>query len=374
MLLRGLRGRASLSTADSHSFSAMARLQFNGIGIRAISACVPSKISRNEEALKGIVPDEEIAKTVNAIGIREKRIAPSEVCASDLCVRAAEKLFEDNPEIARESIDVLLFMSQTADYKIPATASILQDRLGLSQNCAAMDLSLGCSGYVYALSTAFAYANTPGVNRVLLLDGETFSKIVNPKDRVNAPLYGDAGTATLVEKSEQFGTTHFVLKTDGSGENAVKIPAGACRLPASEATLAEQTAPDGSVRSACEVFMNGMEVFNFAVRCAPAVVKELGEFSGISVEAADRVVFHQANKMMTDFLAARMKVPRSNVLYSLEKYGNTSSASIPLTIAECLSGKDASGNAVLCGFGAGLSWAAVSLSLAESKISQVVEF
>lgn len=351
----------------------MARLQFNGIGIRAVSACVPARISRNEEALKGIVPDDEISKTVNAIGIREKRIATPDICASDLCVRAAEKLFEDNPEITRDSIDVLLFMSQTPDYKIPATATILQHRLGLSQNCAAMDVSLGCSGYIYALSAAFAYANAPGVKRVLLLDGETFSKIVNPRDRVNAPLYGDAGTATLIEKSEDFGNAHFVLKTDGSGERAVKIPAGACRLPASAETLAEQTAPDGSVRSACEVFMNGMEVFNFAVRCAPAVVKELAEFSGVSTDSADCVVFHQANKMMTDFLATRMKIPRNKVLYSLEKYGNTSSASIPLTISECLSGEQTCGNAVLCGFGAGLSWAAASLSLSRAKISPVVE-
>lgn len=352
----------------------MAQLQFNGIGIRALSACVPANISKNEEALRGIVPDDEIQKTIHAIGIREKRIAPADVCASDLCFSAAEKLFADNPDISRESIDVLLFMSQTADYRTPATAAILQHRLGLSKSCAAMDLSLACSGYVYALSAAFAYANNPGVKRVLLLDGETYSKVVNPRDRVNAPLYGDAGTATLIEKSEDFGESHFVLKTDGSGENAVKIPAGACRIPASAETLAEKTASDGSVRSDCEVFMNGMDVFNFAVRCAPDAVKDVAAVSGVSPANADYVVFHQANKMMTDFLAARMKIPSGKVLYSLDKYGNTSSASIPLTIAECLAGKEAPGKTVLCGFGAGLSWAAATLSLNRAKISSVVDY
>lgn len=352
----------------------MAQLQFSGIGIRALAACVPAIVSKNAEALQGVVPDDEIEKTIHAIGIREKRLAPDDVCASDLCFAAAEKLFADNPEITRDSIDVLLFMSQTFDFKTPATAAILQHRLGLSKNCAAMDLSLACSGYVYALSTAFAYASNPGVKRVLLLDGETYSKVVNPRDRVNAPLYGDAGTATLIEKSDDFGASFFVLKTDGNGENAVKIPAGGCRVPASEETLAEKTAPDGSVRSACEVFMNGMDVFNFAVRCAPDAVKDVAAISGTSPANADYIVFHQANKMMTDFLAARMKIPANKVLYSLSKYGNTSSASIPLTISDSLAGNAPDGNVILCGFGAGFSWAATALSLRNAKISPVVDY
>lgn len=181
----------------------MANIQFNGVGIRAVAACVPADVSRNVDALRGLLPADEIEKMIRAVGIREKRIAPADVCASDLCAAAAEKLFADNPEVPRDEIDFLLFMSQTADFRTPATAPILQHRLALPQTCAAIDLSLGCSGYVYALSTAFAYAALPGVRRVLLLDGETFSKVVNPRDRVNAPLYGDAGTATLVEKSAQ---------------------------------------------------------------------------------------------------------------------------------------------------------------------------
>lgn len=352
----------------------MANLKFNGIGIRALSACVPANISQNETALKGLVPDEEIQKTILAVGIREKRIASADVCASDLCATAAEKLFSDNPEIDRESIDVLLFMSQTGDFKIPATAPILQDRLGLSENCAALDLSLGCSGYVYGLSAAFAYANLPHVRRVLLLDGETFSKIVNPQDRVNAPLYGDAGTATLIEKSEAFGEANFVLKTDGSGFRCVQIPAGGCRVPATPETLAEKNDADGNLRSECEVFMNGMDVFNFAIRNVPAILKETAELAGFSPENADGVIFHQANKMMTDFLAKRIKIPAEKVLYSLEKYGNTSSASVPLTVSECIENLPVRERVLFCGFGAGLSWGAVALSLAATKISKPIVF
>lgn len=352
----------------------MANLQFNGVGIRAVAACVPAEISRNADALRGILPDAEIEKTIAAIGIREKRIAPKNICTSDLCAAAAEKLFADNPEISRDEIDVLLFMSQTADFRVPATAPILQHRLGLSQNCAAFDLSLGCSGYVYALSTAFAYANLPNVRRVLLLDGETFSKLVNPRDRVNAPLYGDAGTATLIEKSPAFGVSHFVLKTDGSGADFVKIPAGGCRVPASAETLREKPDSDGNVRSECEVFMDGMEIFNFAIRCVPAVLKETAALAGFAPADADCVIFHQANKMMTDFLAARMKIPAAKTPYSLGEFGNTSSASIPLTLAYCGNAFASRERALLCGFGAGLSWGAAALSLASAKFSAPFDF
>ena len=346
-------------------------MKFSGVGISAIAACVPAQISKNAETLRGLVSETEIEKTVSAIGIREKRIAPVNVCASDLCFAAAEKLLSDNA-IARDSIDVLLFLSQTPDYKIPATAPIIAERLGLSRECACLDLSLGCSGYVYALSTAFAYASVPSVRRVLVLVGETFSKIVNARDKVNAPLYGDAGTATLVEKSDAFGDSHFVLKTDGAGAGAVIIPAGGARLPDSAETLAERADADGSVRSASQVFMNGMDVFNFAIRAVPSAVKEAADAFGLAPGDFDFVVFHQANKMLTDFLGKRMKIPAEKILYSLGEYGNTSSASVPLTLASCLAEKNC-GNVLLSGFGAGFSWGAVALNLAPAKICGVVE-
>ena len=165
-----------------------------------MSACVPKDIVHNKD-LGYLIPEKDIDKTIRNIGVAERRIASEDVCASDLCVKAAERLMADNG-IDPESIDVLLFMSQTPDFRIPATGPLLQHRLGLGTDTLAMDLSLGCSGYVFALSTAFAYASMEGVNRVLLLDGETFSKIVNRRDKVDWPLYGDAGTATLVEKGE----------------------------------------------------------------------------------------------------------------------------------------------------------------------------
>ncbi len=179
----------------------MAFFHIPNVCIKGIAACVPKNKVAND-SLTHIFPKEELEKVINSVGIKEKRIADANVTASDLCFQAAEKLL-NNLKIERESIDVLIFMSQTGDYIIPATAPILQHRLGLSEECACFDIGLACSGYVYALTTAFTYLNLPEVKKVLLLDGETFSKIVNPSDKTNALLYGDAGTATLLEKKKE---------------------------------------------------------------------------------------------------------------------------------------------------------------------------
>ena len=212
----------------------MAFITYKNVGIRAISACVPPKIAYNKD-LGYLIAQEEIEKTINAIGIRERRISDENTTSSDLCFKAAKKLIEDN-DIDVNTIDVLLFLSQTPDYKIPATAPVLQNRLGLPQRTACFDLNLGCSGFVYGLSAAFAYASQQGVNRVLLLVGETFSKITSPYDKVNLPLYGDAGTATLIEKGD-YCDSFFELMSDGSGAKAIIIPAGECRNPSTVENL-----------------------------------------------------------------------------------------------------------------------------------------
>ena len=349
----------------------MAIIKFKGVGIKAITACVPKKVSRNLD-LGYLIPEEEIAKTINSIGISEKRIADDDVTASDLCFKAAEKLIADN-EIDRDSIDMILFLSQLPDYKIPATAPILQHRLGLPTTTAAIDLSLGCSGWVYALSTAMAYASTEGINRVLLLVGETFSKIVNKMDKVDAPLYGDAGTATLVEKSADGFESVFMLCTDGAGEDAVKIKAGEGRFRTTVENLKEHTEKDGSILSDNEVFMIGMEVFNFVMRAVPRSIKDLCATQGIDLSSVGHLVLHQANKFMTDFIVKRIKYPIDRVPYCLDRYGNTSSPSVPLTISSELHDKALS-DAIVSGFGAGLSWATAYLDLSACKVSPVIEY
>lgn len=350
----------------------MAIIKYKNVGITAMSACVPQNIVYNKD-LEYLIPKEEIDKTINSIGIYERRIAPQDVCASDLCYKAAKQLLDDN-NIDLDSIDVLLFMSQTGDYRIPATSTILQHKLGLSKNTACIDLSLGCSGYVYALSTAFAYASMNGVNKVLLLDGETFSKIVNRRDKVDWPLYGDGATATLIEKGN-FEESTFILMSDGSGEDAVKIPGGGMRNIFTAKSLLETEREEGNIRNDLEIYMDGMDVFNFAMSVVPKGVKEIAKVTETTLDDIDWLVFHQANKFMTDFFAKRLKFNMEKVPYCIQKYGNTSSTSVPLTIVSELHDKLKNGDrVVMCGFGAGLSWATARVVFNGCKISPVIEY
>lgn len=349
----------------------MAKITFHGVGIKALSACVPANVVSNRD-LGYLIPEEEIDKTINNIGIDQRRIADDDVTASDLCYRAARQLMDDN-DIAPESIDVLLFMSQTSDYRIPATSCLLQHRLGLPRETLCFDITLGCSGYLFALSTAFAYASMDGINRVLLLDGETFSKIVNRRDKVDWPLYGDAGTATLIEKGD-YGQSTFILNTDGSGENVLKIHAG-MRNPITPESCVEREQEDGNIRSDLEVFMDGMDVFNFAISKVPRSIKSLLQETGHSIDDVDYLVFHQANRFMMDFFVKKLKISPDRVPYCISKYGNTSSSSVPLTISSELSGRlDGDNTVVMSAFGAGLSWGSALLEMRDCKVSPVIEY
>lgn len=349
----------------------MAIIKYKGVGISAMAACVPQKKAFNKN-LTDLMSEEEVQKMINSVGISERRICEADVFASDLCYKAAVKLMEDN-QIDPGSIDMLLFMSQGSDYRIPATACILQHRLGLSKDCAAMDLSLGCSGFVYALSAAMAYASMEGINRVLLLDGEAFSKIVNSKDKVNVPLYGDAGTATLIEKGD-YDESVFILKTDGSGEDAVKIPAG-MRNQITPQSLIITEREDNNYRSDLEIYMDGMEVFNFAIKVVPKGVKEILNLTGCKISDIDWLVFHQSNRFMTDFFTKKLKANPERIPYCIERFGNTSSASVPLTIVSELKDKlSEPSKMIMCGFGAGLSWGTAMLTFNNCKVSELIEY
>lgn len=349
----------------------MAIIHYHNVAVKAVSACVPSKVVPNTE-LRDLLGEEEMRKTIDSIGIHEKRFADDHTTPADLCQRAAERLFEDN-QIDPGSIDMLLFLTQLPDYRIPATAPLLQHRLGLPTSTAALDLSLACSGYVYALSTAMAYAQMDGINRVLLLDGETLTKVVNPRDKVDAPLYGDAGTATLIEKCEGQHAT-FVLYSDGAGEESVKIKGGGARFPVTPESLVEHTNAHGDTFTDLQLYMDGMDVFNFVLRCVPKSIKEVAKIDGVELADMSYLVLHQANKFMTDFIAKRLKYPLDRVPYSLTRFGNTSSASIPLTISSELADKTDVGDIIMSGFGAGLSWATAHLNLGQCHISPVFDY
>lgn len=350
----------------------MATIRYKNVGIRAMSACVPKRVMRNED-LTDLISPEEMEKTIEHIGIKERRYADADVCASDLCQRAAEQLFEDYPT-DKADIGALIFVSQTPDYHQPATSPLLQHRLGLPTSTLCMDVNLACSGFVYGLSMAYAYASTDGIDNVLLLVGETMSKTVSQRDKVATPLFGDAGTATLVSKGD-FPEAVFSLHSDGSRSDVIKMKYGGYRHPSCQEGLEESTDGDGNVRTGEQFFMDGMDVFNFGMRVEPRDIKDLLKACGMTIDDVDLLVYHQANRFMTDFFSRRLKISLEKTPYCLEKYGNTSSASIPLTIVSELKDNYPSRQRVIVtGFGAGLSWASAMIDLRQCHISQITEY
>lgn len=350
----------------------MAIIRYNNVGIKAISACVPQKVMRNAD-LTYLIPASEIVKTMDYVGIRERRYAEADVCSSDLCVKAANKLFEDN-HMAKEEIDALIFISQTSDYHQPATAPLLQHRLGLSTDCLSFDINLACSGYVYGLSVAYAYASMSGISNVLLLVGETMSKTVSQYDKVSTPLFGDAGTATLISKGD-FPEAVFSLHSDGSGSDIIKMQYGGYRKPSCTEGLKVVKDSDGNIRTGEQFFMDGMEVFNFGMSVEPKDIKRVLKECNMSVDDLDLLIYHQANRFMTDFFSKRLKIPSEKTPYSLEKFGNTSSASIPLTIvSEMENAFPNRKKVIVSGFGAGLSWATAMIDLSQCAISSLIEY
>ena len=350
----------------------MATIRYQHVGIKAIAACVPSRIMRNED-LTCLMTSEEIEKTIQSIGIRERRYADDTVCASDLCQKAAEQLLADN-SIERAEIDALIFVSQTADYHQPATSPLLQHKLGLPTSVLCFDVNLACSGFVYGLSIACSFASMQGVNNVLLLVGETMSKTVSQKDKVSTPLFGDAGTATLVSKGD-FPEAVFSLHSDGSGSDVIKMPYGGYRNPSCQEGFEEHSDADGNIRTGEQFFMDGMDVFNFGMRVEPKDIRDLLKECEMEVEDIDLLIYHQANRFMTDFFSKRLKVPLEKTPYCLEKFGNTSSASIPLTIVSELKDKYPKREKVIVsGFGAGLSWATAMIDLTKCNISELIEY
>jgi 3-oxoacyl-[acyl-carrier-protein] synthase-3 len=350
----------------------MALLRFNNVGMTAISACVPSKVFSNR-SLVNLMPEDALNKLINSIGIEEKRFADPDVCASDLCIKAARKLMDDNA-VDPNSIDMLLFLSLSHDYVTPPTSVVMQKKLGLPDTTGCFDMSLACSGFIYALSTAFAFASNPGINKVLVCVGETMTKLMNPRDKVNFPLYGDAGTACLVEKGD-FGDSTFLLSSDGEGEHSVIIPARGFRNKLTSESLLDKEYEDGNYRRDIDITMNGIDTFNHAITVIPKQVKSLMAAANVTADDVDYLVSHQANKFMIDFIVKRLKFDTAKVPFCLKKYGNTSCASVPLTIVSELNGKlDGRKHLLLSSIGAGWSYATAYLTTNNLKVSDIIDY
>ncbi len=351
----------------------MAFLKFEGVGVKALAAAVPHTIIENLKYTQ-YFPEEQVKEVVEKIGIYERRFADDKTCSSDLCFAAAEKLIADN-NIDRNEIDLLIFISQTADYRMPATSVLLQDRLGLPNSTIAFDINLGCSAFIYGLTVAFSMMKNTGLRKALILDGETRSKVYSPKDRRSAFLFGDGGVAALVERDEVFGTSYFSLNSDGSRGDLIKINGGGYRMPSSAETIKEKVVDEyGNIRSEEQGYMNGGDVFNFVIREIPKDMKKLIAFSGQDIQTMDYYVFHQANNFINSYLAKKLKLDTAKIPSTIAKYGNTSSVSVPLTIVDQLKGKMEGGKRLfLSAFGVGMTWANAIVPFVDCKISDVVE-
>lgn len=351
----------------------MALLYFDSCCIKGIAASVPKNVVDNSNFSTNL-SDKDREKIIEKTGIQQRRFVKSSQSSTDLAFDAAEKLFE-SLKIDPNSIDMLLFLSQTPDYHIPTSSAILQHRLNLPTSTAAFDINQGCSGYIYGLSTAFAYASQKGINRVLLLVSETLSKTLSPNDRNTSLLFGDGATATLVEKSKKTNPAWFSLNTDGGGENAIKIPYGGYRNPVCADSFEMETDDEGNQRNKTHLQMNGVEVFNFTVREVTSDINRLLTFASKSNDDIDYMVFHQSNKYMIDFFLKKLKFPVEKSPVSIHKFGNTSGVSIPLTIVSELKNKlsTSQSNLLLCGYGSGLSWASAVVNLSNCYICELSE-
>ena len=352
----------------------MPLLSYNSVGITALSACVPRRIINNYEYDLDIWPKEEVRQVVDKVGVFERRFADENTCSSDLCFAAAERLFADN-KVDRSEIDLLVFLSQTPDYRMPATSILLQDRLGLPMSTMAFDISLGCSGFISALSIVYGMMQNHGFRKALLLDGETRSKVYSRKDRREAFIFGDAGVAALIERDEKFGTSHFSINSDGSRGNLIMIPGGGYRNMSSVETLREKVVDEyGNIRTDEQGYMNGADVFNFVIVEVPRDIKRLMDVSGEDILSMDYYVFHQANAFINNHIAKKLRLPVEKIPWTIQKYGNTSSVSVPLTIVSELKDKmQGQKRLMLNAFGVGMAWATAIVPFVDCRISEIVE-
>lgn len=348
----------------------MAFLSFKNVRIAGVAAGVPKTVLSNLDLKSGdgyISSDYTPEDFVKLTGVKERRV--SEVlCTSDLCFAAAQRLLADL-KWDRSEVDAVLFVSQTADYVLPATSCILQDRLGLSKETYAADISLGCSGWVYGLSAAMSLASTGAVRKVLLCCGDAKRRAVQQL----TPLFGHAGTVTAIEHSPGQGDYKFHLGTDGSGFDAIIIPDGGSRNQVTSTSL-DLSDDNGMPMHRMQSHMKGLDVFSFGISTAPKSVKTLAERFGFDYLDYDQYVFHQANMKMNGMIVKKLKLPIEKVPSCMYDFGNTSSASIPLTIVTQLKDRVEGRKTkfICCGFGVGLSWGTVAFE-ESMHVSELVE-
>ncbi len=332
--------------------------------LTAISYALPNATLTHAELCKRFGA-EVMEKVAAASGIRERRIAAPDECASDLAFAAAKRILEKH---APDSFDALFFATQTPDYLLPSTACILQNRLGLKTDAAAFDINLGCTQFVYGLATAAAFVDSSMAEKVLLLCGDTPSKLINPKDKSAVALFSDAACACVVERAAGARLGKFSLGTDGGGYADLICPASGMRRPPRPEDYAESDDGSGNVRAAANLFVDGLKIFSFAFKTIPQCVEQTLKRNALSKTDIDLFVFHQAGEMIVRAAAQRLKLDAEKVYLNVRDIGNCGGSSPAIAIADAVAeGRIKRGMKVLvCAFGVGLSWGGTVLDFADA--------
>lgn len=352
----------------------MARWNIHNVRVSGVSACVPKEVVHSED-----FPffDKEGAEVFNnTVGIRERRLGPDSLCTSDMCQAAAEKLLAELGW-EKESVDMLVFESVTGDYKTPPTSCLLQDRLGLSEDCFCVDIPMGCCGCMYAMNVAGNMLSNGDIRRALLLIGDTALRMGSMQDKSRVPLFGDMGTAIALEYDPSAQPIMIDFHTLGSGYKALMTPHGGYRHPITEESFVQEDFGNGIIRAPKDTLIDGLAVFTFAISKPAKTVANLMEELHIDKDNdIDYYLIHQANKLIVDRLVKKLKLPAEKVPYNLEEFGNTGGASVPgLMVTRLREQLQQEGNKrLLCSsFGLGLSWGTMLLNVEKPVIPELIE-
>lgn len=327
--------------------------------IKAIEYYLPKKQLSNEE-LVNLFPEWTVDKIANKVGVNVRHIADESETASDMAVKAAEKLF-DSSEVSREEIDFVILCTQSPDYLLPTSACIIQTKLGLRTDIGAFDFNLGCSGFIYGLAIAKGLVSANVAKNVLLLTAETYTKHLHPKDKGNRTIFGDAATATLISNTGFAEIGEFSLGTDGRGAENLIIKTGGMRDSGKKDDL--KFDENGNPVSSDYLYMNGSEIFMFTQKNVPIVFKDTLKRNNLTKEDLSLVIFHQANSYMLNFLRKKIKIGEEQFFVNMENIGNTVSNSVPIALYDAKKQDRLHGEILLCGFGVGYSWGGVTISV-----------
>jgi 3-oxoacyl-[acyl-carrier-protein] synthase-3 len=350
---------------------------FRNKRISGVLVVVPANERTFVEEMKNYnFPEARSLKLKEVMGYDRRRLVEPGVCVSDMAVFGLQNLF-DRGLLKPDDIDALLLITQSPDYFMPATSSIIQGRLGLKQDMLCLDVNQACAGFVLGLIQAFMFLEQESVRKVVLINADVLSRKTSPKDRNIYPLVGDAAAITVIERDTQDSVIHATVKMDGTRNDALMIPAGGMRLPSSVETAVLEDVGDNNLRAKDHLRMDGSAIFNFVQTEIPPLIQGLLDRVGVSMDAIDYFLCHQPNRFMLQKLADKMKVPHSKMPNNVvERFGNSSGSTIPTAIAINVADKVTNGHiqACLAGFGGGLTWSAMLMRLGGWKFCEVIDY